>query len=62
MKVLVINCGSSTIKFQFIDMDKKDVLAKGRADMIGYEKSNIIYKNVRDNFAKNEDISMPTHQ
>ena len=62
MKVLVINCGSSTIKFQFIDMDKKDVLAKGRADMIGYEKSNIIYKNVRDNFSKNEDIKMPTHK
>lgn len=62
MKVLVINCGSSTIKFQFIDMDKKDVLAKGRADMIGYEKSNIIYKNVRDNYERNEDISMPTHK
>ncbi len=62
MKILVINCGSSTIKFQFIDMEEKKVLAKGRADMIGYDKSNIIYKNVRDHFEKNEDISMPTHK
>ena len=62
MKVLVINCGSSTIKFQFIDMENKNVLAKGRADMIGYEASNIIYKNVRDRIEKNEDVSMPTHK
>ena len=62
MKILVINCGSSTIKFQFIDMEKKKVLAKGRADMIGYDKSNIIYKNVRDSYEKNEDVKMPTHK
>ena len=62
MKVLVINCGSSTIKFQFIDMENKKVLAKGRADMIGYDASNLIYKNVRDSFEKNEDIKMPTHK
>lgn len=62
MKILVINCGSSTIKYQFIDMTNKKVLAKGRADMIGYEKSNIIYKNVRDNYSTNYDVSMPTHK
>lgn len=62
MKILVINCGSSTIKFQFIDMEQKMVLAKGRADMIGYDKSNIIYKNVRDSYEKNEDVKMPTHK
>ena len=37
MKVLVINCGSSTIKYQLIDMAKDEVIAKGRCDKIGYE-------------------------
>ena len=48
MKVLVINCGSSTIKYQLIDMAKDEVIAKGRCDKIGYEDSNLIYKNLRD--------------
>ena len=46
MKVLVINCGSSTIKFQFLDMEKGQVIAKGRCDKIGYDSSNLIYKNM----------------
>ena len=46
MKVLVINCGSSTIKYQLIDMAKDEVIAKGRCDKIGYEDSNLIYKNL----------------
>ena len=29
MKVLVLNCGSSSIKFQLIDMDNENVLMKG---------------------------------
>lgn len=35
MKVLVLNCGSSSIKYQFIDTDKKFALAKGMVDRIG---------------------------
>ncbi len=62
MKVLVINCGSSTIKFQLINMQENKVIAKGRCDMIGYDKSNIIYSNVRDNYSNNEDITMPNHK
>jgi len=63
MNILVINCGSSTIKFQLIDMNNNsDVIAKGRCDMIGYKESNIIYKNVRDNYEYNAEISMPTHK
>ncbi|AFH48987.1 Acetate kinase [Ignavibacterium album JCM 16511] len=35
MKVLVLNCGSSSVKYQFIDTDKKLALAKGLVDRIG---------------------------
>lgn len=35
MKVLVLNCGSSSIKYQFIDTETKSALAKGLVDRIG---------------------------
>ena len=35
MKVLVLNCGSSSIKYQFIDSDKETALAKGIVERIG---------------------------
>ena len=63
MNILVINCGSSTIKFQLIDVENNDqVIAKGRCDMVGYKESNIIYNNVRDSFKINKEIDMPTHK
>ena len=39
MKVLVINCGSSSLKYQLIDMANESVLAKGLCDRIGIEGS-----------------------
>lgn len=39
MKVLVLNCGSSSIKFQFFNMTNKDVLAKGLVEKIGLNGS-----------------------
>ena len=44
MKVLVINAGSSSLKYQLIDVDTKDVIAKGLVDRIGISDSNVIYK------------------
>ena len=35
MKVLVVNCGSSSLKYQVIDMENESVLAKGKCDVIG---------------------------
>ena len=62
MKVLVINCGSSTVKFQVINMEDESVIAKGRCDKIGYEDSNLIYKNVINGKSIDEvPYSMPNH-
>ena len=44
MKVLVINAGSSSLKFQFINMDNKEVLAKGNVERINEGKSFLRYK------------------
>ena len=62
MKVLVINCGSSTIKFQLIDMESDTLIAKGRCDMIGYDESNILYKNQLTGKNVAYDVLMPTHK
>ncbi|MBN1768335.1 MAG: acetate kinase, partial [Prolixibacteraceae bacterium] len=45
MNVLVLNCGSSSIKYQLFKIDKEHrVLAKGQVDRIGIEGSNIEQK------------------
>ncbi|MEG2360425.1 MAG: acetate kinase [Christensenella sp.] len=42
--VLVINAGSSSLKYQLIDMDNEDVIAKGLVERIGIEHSVIKHK------------------
>lgn len=44
MNVLVINCGSSSLKFQLINSDTEAVLAKGLCERIGIEGSRIVYQ------------------
>lgn len=46
MKVLVINAGSSSLKYQLIDMEDQSVLAKGLCERIGIEGSNLQHTNV----------------
>ncbi|NMA83881.1 MAG: acetate kinase, partial [Epulopiscium sp.] len=41
MKILVINCGSSSLKYQLIDMTDESVLAKGLCERIGIEGSQL---------------------
>lgn len=41
MKVLVINCGSSSLKYQLFDMNDKSVLAKGLVERIGLEEGTL---------------------
>ena len=46
MKVLVINAGSSSLKYQLIGMEDQSVLAKGLCERIGIEGSNLQHTNV----------------
>ncbi len=44
MKILVINCGSSSLKYQLIDMTTEDVMCKGLCERIGIEGANVVHK------------------
>jgi acetate kinase len=44
MNILVINCGSSSLKYQLIDMSKEEALAKGLVERIGIEGSILTQK------------------
>ncbi len=44
MKILVLNCGSSSLKYQLIDMDNKEVLAKGNYERIGEDEAFLTHK------------------
>lgn len=60
MKVLVINAGSSSLKYQLLNTDTKEVMAKGLAERIGINDSLLSYK--RNNADKIEKkIDMPDH-
>ena len=45
MKILVINAGSSSLKYQLIDMDGEKVIAKGLVERIGIKDSVLKYKS-----------------
>ena len=44
MKILVVNCGSSSLKYQLIDMDDESVIAKGLCERIGIEGSKLTHQ------------------
>ena len=44
MKILVLNCGSSSLKYQLINMENESVLAKGNYERIGDPKAFITHK------------------
>jgi acetate kinase len=35
MKILVLNCGSSSVKYKLFEMEKNELLGRGQADRIG---------------------------
>ena len=60
MKVLVINCGSSSLKFQLIDSESEKAVAKGLCERIGIDNSRISYTPAGGEKEQKE-IEMPTH-
>ena len=61
MKILVINCGSSSLKYQFIDMENEEVIAKGLAERIGIDGSVLNHQPKGFDKIKIE-RPMPTHK
>lgn len=59
MKILVINAGSSSLKYQLIDMDDESVIAKGNCERIGMD-GHITHKTF-DGRQVSEDCDFPTH-
>ena len=60
MKILVINCGSSSLKYQLIDMDNESVVAKGLCERIGIEGSKLTHKAAgKEDYVVEKE--MPTH-
>ncbi|MDO4478539.1 MAG: acetate kinase [Lachnospiraceae bacterium] len=61
MKVLVINAGSSSLKYQIIDMDNEAVLAKGLCERIGIDGSKLTHKVPgKDDYVV--ETPMPSHK
>lgn len=60
MKVLVINCGSSSLKYQLIDSESEKVLAKGLCERIGIDNSAITHQPDGGEKVKTE-VDMPNH-
>ncbi|MEZ3504728.1 MAG: acetate kinase [Lachnospiraceae bacterium] len=61
MKILVINCGSSSLKYQLIDMDDESVVAKGLCERIGIEGSKLTHQPTgKDKYITEQ--PMPDHK
>lgn len=61
MKILVINAGSSSIKYQLIDMTDETLLAKGQCDRIGIEGGNFKHVNIAKDITYKVDVQMANH-
>ncbi|MEG1850167.1 MAG: acetate kinase, partial [Oscillospiraceae bacterium] len=59
MKILVINAGSSSMKYQLIDMENEQVIAKGNCERIG--NGGIIGHKLSDGRKVEYEVAFPTH-
>ena len=57
MKILVLNCGSSSLKYQLINMETEEVLASGKYERIGEEEAFITHKA----YGKKVEIKKPAY-
>ena len=60
MKILVMNCGSSSLKYQLIDMENEEVLAKGLCERIGIDGSKLTHRPAGKDRYEIE-VDMPDH-
>mgnify|MGYP001011627705 FL=1 len=56
MKILVINCGSSSLKYQLFDMENEEVLVKGLVERIGIDGSRLKQEKGDDEYIIEEDM------
>lgn len=61
MNILVINCGSSSLKFQVINSETEEVKASGLCERIGMNESQLVYQPAGSDKIKTL-IDMPTHK
>lgn len=61
MNILVINCGSSSLKFQLIRTEDEAVLAKGLCERIGIDGSRLVYQP-QNGEKEITEAAMPTHK
>lgn len=54
MKILVLNCGSSSLKYQLLDMSTESVIAKGNFERIGEKESFLTHKMNGQKYVYNE--------
>lgn len=59
MKILVVNAGSSSLKYQLIEMDNESVFAKGVCERIGQENAVLVHKGSKE---VRIEKPMPTHK
>ena len=59
MNILVVNAGSSSLKYQLFDMDTHSVMAKGNCDRIGID--GVLTHTAAGKEKYVEEVSMPTH-
>lgn len=62
MKVLVINCGSSSLKYQVLDMETETLLAKGLVERIGIEGSVIKHTRIADDLVWKDEAMLSSHK
>ena len=60
MKILVINAGSSSLKYQLLDMDNESLLAKGLCERIGID-GHLKHQPQNGKPVFDEDVALPTH-
>ena len=60
MNILVINAGSSSLKYQLLNPETQQVLAKGLCERIGID-GKFTYKPEGKEAVKEADVAMPTH-